>query len=137
MSLIELLASTANMVLEGRLHMRPFQFHLKEHWRYPQLLDSLVPWSETFLAHLEWWQNPVNMMKDTDLHTKTTIPNLYRHNDGCGAHLEQVSTKGLFTRQGKKATHKYFGAEDGISGPVKVQEPVSSPTVLLQKPQQQ
>ena len=21
--------------LEGRLHMRPFQFHLKEHWRFP------------------------------------------------------------------------------------------------------
>ena len=31
MSLIGLLASTEKMVLEGRLHMRPFQFHLKEH----------------------------------------------------------------------------------------------------------
>ena len=36
MSLIGLLASTEKMVPEGRLHMRPFQFHLKEHWRYPQ-----------------------------------------------------------------------------------------------------
>ena len=27
----------------GRLHMRPFQFHLKEHWRFPQSLDSLLP----------------------------------------------------------------------------------------------
>ena len=35
MSLIGLLASTEKMVPEGRLHMRPFQFHLKEHWRYP------------------------------------------------------------------------------------------------------
>ena len=25
------------------LHMRPFHFHLKEHWRYPQSLDSLLP----------------------------------------------------------------------------------------------
>ena len=39
MSLIGLLASTEKMVPEGRLHMRPFQFHLKEHWRYPQSLD--------------------------------------------------------------------------------------------------
>ena len=31
MSLIGLLASTEKMVPEGRLHMRPFQFHLKEH----------------------------------------------------------------------------------------------------------
>ena len=35
MSLIGLLASMEKMVPEGRLHMRPFQFHLKEHWRYP------------------------------------------------------------------------------------------------------
>ena len=31
MSLIELLATMEKMVPEGRLHMRPFQFHLKEH----------------------------------------------------------------------------------------------------------
>ena len=30
------------MVPEGCLHMRPFQFHLKEHWRFPQLLDTLL-----------------------------------------------------------------------------------------------
>ena len=35
MSQIGLLASTEKMVPEGRLHMRPFQFHSKEHWRYP------------------------------------------------------------------------------------------------------
>ena len=43
MSLIGLLASMEKMVPEGRLHMRPFQFHLKEHWRYPQSLDNLLP----------------------------------------------------------------------------------------------
>ena len=73
MSLIGLLASMEKMVPEGRLHMRPFQFHLKEHWIYHQSLDSLLPWSETFSAHLKWWQNPVNVMKDADLHPKTTI----------------------------------------------------------------
>ena len=41
MSLIGLLASTEKMVLVGRFLMRPFQFHLKEHWIYPQSLDSL------------------------------------------------------------------------------------------------
>ena len=43
MSLIWLLASMEKMVPEGRLHMRPFQFHLKEHWRFPQSLDTLLP----------------------------------------------------------------------------------------------
>ena len=42
MSLIGLLAS---MEKKERLHMRPFQFHLKEHWIYSQSLDSLLPWT--------------------------------------------------------------------------------------------
>ena len=50
MSLIGLLASTEKMVPEGRLHMRPFQFHLKEHWRYPQSLVNLSRWSTSFLG---------------------------------------------------------------------------------------
>ena len=43
MSVIGLLASKEKMVPVGRLHMRPFQFHLKEHWRFPQSLDTLLP----------------------------------------------------------------------------------------------
>ena len=62
MSLIGLLASTEKMVPEGRHHMRAFQFHLKEHWRYPQSLDSLPPWTEAISAHLDWWQKPSNVM---------------------------------------------------------------------------
>ena len=50
------------MVPEGRLHMRPFQFHLKEHWKYPQSLNNLLPWTEAISAHLNWWQNPSNVM---------------------------------------------------------------------------
>ena len=70
MSLIGLLAPMEKMVPEVRLHVRTFQFHLKEHWTYPQSLDSLLPWTETISAHLEWWQNPTNVMKGTDLHPK-------------------------------------------------------------------
>ena len=53
MSLIGLLASMEKMVPEESLHMRPFQFHLKEHWRYPQSLDNLLPWTDAISAHLE------------------------------------------------------------------------------------
>ena len=70
MLLIGLLASTEKMVPEERLLMRPFQFHVKEHWRYPQSLDNLLPWTETISAHLDWWQNPTNIMKGSDLHPK-------------------------------------------------------------------
>ena len=108
MSLIGLLASTEKMVPEGRLHMRPFQFHLKEHWRYPQSLDSLLPWTEAIAAHLGWWQNPSNVMKGADLHPKDHSIQLFTDasNEGWGAHLDQNSTKDLWSDREKRATHK-------------------------------
>ena len=104
MSLIGLLASTEKMVLEGRLHMRPFQFHLKEHWRYPQSLDNLLPRTEAIAAHLDWWQNPSNVMKGADLHPKDHSIQLFTDasNEGWGAHLDQNSTKGLWSDREKR-----------------------------------
>ena len=104
MFLIGLLASTEKMVPEGRLHMRPFQFHLKEHWRYPQSLDNLLPWTEAIVAHLDWWQNPSNVMKGADLHPKDHSIQLFTDasNEGWGAHLDQNSTKGLWSEQEKR-----------------------------------
>ena len=103
MSLIGLLASTEKMVPEGRHHMRPFQFHLKEHWRFPQL-NTLLPWTETISAHLEWWQNPTNVMKGSDLHPKDHSIQLVTDtsNEAWGAHLEQTSTKGLWSDREKR-----------------------------------
>ena len=80
--------------------MRPFQFHLKEHWKYPQSLDSLLPWTETISAHLDWWQNPANMMRGADLHPKDHSIQLFT--EGWGTHLDQSSTKGLWADQEKR-----------------------------------
>ena len=93
------LASMKKMVPEGRLHMRPFQFHLKEHWKYPQSLDSLLPWTDMIFAHLDWWQNPSNVMVGADLHPKDHSIQLFTDasNEGWGAHLNQSSTNGLWS----------------------------------------
>ena len=106
MSLIGLLASMEKMVPEGRLHMRPFQFHLKEHWRYPQSLDSLLPCTVAISAHLDWWQDPTNVMIGTDLHPKDHSIQLFTDtsNKGWGTHLNQSSTKGLWS-DGEKRLH--------------------------------
>ena len=89
--------SMEKMVPEGRLHMRPFQFHLNEYWRYPQSLDSLFPWTETISAHLDWWQNPTKMRRGADLHPKDHSIQLFTDalNKGWGTHLDKTSTKGL------------------------------------------
>ena len=92
------------MVPKRRLHMRPYQFHLKEHWRFPQSLDTLPPWTETISAHLEWWQNPTNVLKGADLHPKDHSIQLFTNasDEGWGTHLEQASTKGLWSDREKR-----------------------------------
>ena len=82
------------MVPEGRLYMRPFQFHLKEHWRYPQSLDSLLPWTEAISVHLDWWQNPSNVMRGADLHPKDHSIQLKRR---LGRSLRSKFYKGLWS----------------------------------------
>ena len=86
--------------------MRPFQFHLQEHWRYPQLLDKLLPWTEAIAAHLDWWKNPSNVMKGADLHPKDHSIQLLTDasNEGWSAHLDQNSTKGLWSDRKKGYT---------------------------------
>ena len=98
--------------------MRPFQFHLKEHWRYPQSLDSLLPWTEAISAHLDWWQNPSNVVRGADLHPKDHSIQLFTDtsNKGWGADLDQV-LQGSVIRSGKKATHKHSRIEGGLPGP--------------------
>ena len=85
----------------GCLHMRPFQFHLKEHWRYPQSSDSLLPWSETISAHLEWWPHPANVMKGADLYPQTTVSKSLQtpQTKVEAINLEQVSTKSVIRQE--------------------------------------
>ena len=121
MSLIGLLASMEKMVPEGRLHMRPFQFHLKEHWRYPQSLDNLLPWTETISTHLDWWQIPTNVMRGTDLHPKDHSIQLFtdlseRPNLRLRRSLRSKFYKGSVVRPGKKSP--------GLPGSSKLQGPV-------------
>ena len=129
MSLIGLLASTEKMVSEGRLHMRPFQFHLKEHWRYPQSLDNLLPLTEAIVAHLDWWQNPSNVMKGADLHPKDHSIQLFTDasNEGWGAHLDQSFTKGLWSDREKRLHINVLELKGGLPGPSRLQGPVPEP----------
>ena len=72
--------------------------------RYPQSLDSLLSWTEAIGAHLDWWQNPSNMMRCADLHPKDHSIQLFTDasNEGWDAHLDQSSTKGLWSDREKR-----------------------------------
>ena len=57
------------------------------------------PSTEAISAHLDWWQNPSNVMRGADLHPKDHSIQLFTDasNEGWGAHLDQSSTKGLWS----------------------------------------
>ena len=79
-----LLASTERMVPEGCLHMRPFQWHHRGNWIFPQSLDNLLP---TRLVA----KNPLIVLRVQTLIPKTTV---YRSlstpsNLSSGTHLDQ------------------------------------------------
>ena len=87
-------------------------------------VENLLPWTETILAHLDWWQNPTNVMKGQ----RPQYSTLYRRlKQRLGRSLRANLCERSVVRQGKKATHKCFRAEGGFSGPSKVQGPMSKP----------
>ena len=73
-------------------------------------------------------ENPSNVMKGAELHPKDHSIQLFidTSNEGWGAHLDQNSTKGLWSDR-KKATHKCRRIEGGLSGPSRLQGPVPEP----------
>ena len=97
--------------------MRPFQFHLKGHWRFPHFsTPRLVAKSH---KHDE---------RCRPSSQRPQYPTLYRRlKQRLGRSLRANLCKRSVVRQGKKATHKCSRAEGGFSGPSKVQGPVSKP----------
>ena len=97
MSTIGLLASTEKTVKLGRMHMRPFQWHLKTHWKYPMPLDTPIPWNQKMIRHGEWWLDPQNVLQGEFLHSREHEKLIFTDasNAGWGAHLGQNSTGGV------------------------------------------
>ena len=113
--------------LGGMPSHEAFQFHLKEHCRYPQSLDSLLPWTETISTHLDWWQNPTNERCRLSFQ-RPQYPTLYKRlKQRLGLSLRSKFYKGSVVRPGKKATHKHPRIEGGLLGPSKLQGPVPEP----------
>ena len=131
MSLTQLLTSMEKMVPEGRRHMRPFQFHLKEHWSFSLVIEhppSLVRdhFSSPRVATKSCKRGEVRRPSpQRPQYTNLTDTS----NGGWGAHLEQVSTKGLWSDRDIKPTHICYRVEGSLSGDEKVQGPAPNQTV--------
>ena len=104
--------------------MRPFQWYLRSHWKFPQSLDKRIPVTGNFLNHLKWWENLQNLMAGAPIHPH--IHNTLIFTDASqkrlGSSLKQNSSQWPQVKQGGSASHQCIGAKScspspkGVSG---------------------
>jgi hypothetical protein len=94
------LNSLADVVPLGRLHIRPLQFFLQEHWdSASQDWEALVPILPVLLPHLDWWTRRENALTGVALfHSVPSLP-LYTDSSlqGWGAFLDGKSVSGVWS----------------------------------------
>ena len=85
----------------GRLHMRPFQWYLKSHWKFPQSLDKRIPVTGNFLNHFKWWEDLQNLMAGAPIHPRVhnTLVFTDASHKGWGAHLNEIVLSGLWSNK--------------------------------------
>ena len=98
--LLGFLNSLADVVPLGRLHIRPLQFFLQEHWdSASQVWEALVPILPVLLPHLDWWTRRENVL--TGVALLHPVPSLTLYTDsslqGWGAFLEGKSVSGVWS----------------------------------------
>ena len=119
MSLIGTLASLEKTVPLGRLHMRPFQWYLRSHWKFPQSLDKRIPVTGNFLNHLKWWEDLHNLMAGAPIHphVHNTLVFTDASQKGWGAHLNEIVLSGLWSNKEPQLHIQRIGAKSCSPGP--------------------
>ena len=99
MSLIGLLTATEKQVHLGRLHMRPIQWHLKNHWRVPESLEKIIPLPRSLHPHLQWWLEEDNVLQGQPLHPMKHALQIFTDasKEGWGAHLNELTARGSWS----------------------------------------
>ena len=99
MSLIGLLTATEKQVWSGHLHMRPVQWHLKQHWHVPKSLEKVIPLPHSLHPHLDWWLNKSNVLRGQPLHPLQHALQMFTDaaNEGWGAHLGDSTARGVWS----------------------------------------
>ena len=94
LSLLGKLSAAADLVLLGRLHLRPLQMCLLSVWK-PHILplDHPISINGMIRSHLQWWINSIRFETGTSIHPPD--PEFFLYTDashyGWGAHLEPTT----------------------------------------------
>ena len=98
---IGVLMSQTGFVPRGRLHIRPLQSNLSQHWDYDWKHNSqcLVPCPSHLREHLLWWIDPVNLHKGQVMELLPPEATLFTDasQEGWGAHFLHHSARGQWS----------------------------------------
>ena len=110
MSLIGLLTATEKQVHLGRLHMRPIQWHLKQHWRIPESLEKVIPIPSSLYPHLQWWLQEDNVLTGQLSHPIKHALQIFTDasKEGWGAHLNEHTARGTWSLPENKLHINYL-----------------------------
>ena len=102
----------------GRLHMRPFQWYLKTHWKYPQSLDKKILCSEILERHLIWWKNKKTCFERFSLPCRgTQSPVVHRCIcQGLGCTFGKPDSQWNMVGHRGKFAYKHSGIESSVFG---------------------
>ena len=110
MSLIGLLTATEKQVHLGRLHMRPIQWHLKNHWRVPKSLEKVIHIPRSLHPHFQWWLQEDNVLTGQPLHPIRHALQMFTDasKEGWGAHLDERTVRGTWSLPESKLNINYL-----------------------------
>lgn len=103
MALLGLLTATEKLVHMGRLHMRPIQWYLKDHWNHTQPLDKQMPVLPSLMEAMAWWVQPINLLRPVPLHKPTPQVEVYTDasTHGWGGHCLNQIAQGVWSSHWK------------------------------------
>ena len=132
MSLIGLLTATEKQVHLGRLHMHPIQWHLKNNWRVPELLEKTIPIPRSLHPHLQWWLRRERSHRSALTPFNTRSATLYRRiKRRVGCSLKRAHCKRNLVPPGKQTAYKLPGTQSSLLRRKRVPRPLHRKIVLV------
>ena len=110
MSLICLLTATGSKFHLGRLHRRSIQWHLRNIWRVPELLEKVSSIPRSLHPHLQWWLQEDNALAGQPLHPIKHALQIFTDasKEGWGAHLNEHTVRGTWSLPESKLHINYL-----------------------------
>ena len=117
-------------VWSGRLHMRPIQWHLKQHWYVSEILEEIIPIPKSLHPHLDWWLDERNVSSGSTVASpRPCSTNVYRRlKRRLGHTLRGLHCKRRMVRHRRSPPPYQFPRVKGsVSGPQELQAYLMGP----------